>query len=163
MRASTYSCRRLDGALIVPLNWHCGGLPRRLWLCIAGGGIRTLADSWLFEVGIDRIIIGSLVVKNLTLFEQLDNLVPIRLSWADEAGFVLCTEGWLETARRLHHLGIGSGICGTSWVLIQMLIVRCTTGPNASLQTFGIYHNRQSHYQVDCRRRTDLDHLKRLV
>ena len=65
-----------------------------------GGGIRTLAqvETWL-EAGLDRLILGSVAVKDPELVKTAAKTFPGQIIVGLDArdGFV-ATEGWLETS-----------------------------------------------------------------
>lgn len=65
-----------------------------------GGGIRTLAqvDAWI-EAGLDRLILGSVALKDPELVKTAAKAYPNKIIVGLDArdGFV-ATEGWLETS-----------------------------------------------------------------
>jgi phosphoribosylformimino-5-aminoimidazole carboxamide ribotide isomerase len=65
-----------------------------------GGGIRTLdaMKSWL-EVGVDRLILGTIVCQDPQLVRQAGQMFPGRLAASlDSKGRALKIQGWLEDA-----------------------------------------------------------------
>lgn len=63
-----------------------------------GGGIRTeeTADFWL-NLGVTRIIIGTMALENFDLFEKICKKYPGRVGVSlDVAGKKLKTRGWVE-------------------------------------------------------------------
>ncbi|SDJ61305.1 1-(5-phosphoribosyl)-5-[(5-phosphoribosylamino)methylideneamino]imidazole-4-carboxamide isomerase [Salimicrobium halophilum] len=67
-----------------------------------GGGIRSAEDvSYYLDQGVDRVIIGSLAVKNIELTKELLRKYKERIVIGLDAknGYV-ATEGWLETSEK---------------------------------------------------------------
>lgn len=68
--------------------------------CELGGGVRdepTIAR--LLEVGLSRVVIGTLALKQPEWFRQMCRKFPGRLALGlDARGGMVATEGWLETS-----------------------------------------------------------------
>lgn len=65
-----------------------------------GGGIRTLdqARHWL-EIGINQVVLGSLLVKNLTLALDIIHTFPKKIiAGIDAKGDWVAVEGWVENS-----------------------------------------------------------------
>ncbi len=66
-----------------------------------GGGIRTIEDikKWL-DAGIDRVILGTVAVKNPDIVKQACKLFPNKIAVAIDAkkGYV-AVEGWAEVSK----------------------------------------------------------------
>ena len=69
--------------------------------CELGGGVRdepTIAR--LLEMGMQRVVIGTLAIKQPDWFRQMCGKFPGRLALGiDARGGLVATEGWLETSR----------------------------------------------------------------
>jgi phosphoribosylformimino-5-aminoimidazole carboxamide ribotide isomerase len=67
-----------------------------------GGGVRTLStvDAY-FELGVERVVLGTAAIRNPELVEQAAKKYPGRVIVAVDAraGFV-ATDGWLEKSER---------------------------------------------------------------
>jgi phosphoribosylformimino-5-aminoimidazole carboxamide ribotide isomerase len=94
----------LDGAREGrPVNFECvrgiamaSGVP-----CELGGGIRDEATiRRLLELGLTRLVIGTLALKQPDWFRQMCRAFPGRLVLGiDARDGLVATEGWLETSR----------------------------------------------------------------
>jgi len=65
-----------------------------------GGGIRSFENvETLSNIGVDRIVIGSLAIKNFNLFEDIVSTYPDKIVCAidSKAGFI-ATDGWTEVS-----------------------------------------------------------------
>lgn len=80
------SLERIRGAVNVP--------------CEVGGGVRDEATiARLLELGIDRVVIGTLAIKQPDWFRQMCAKFPGKLVLGiDARGGLVATEGWLETS-----------------------------------------------------------------
>jgi phosphoribosylformimino-5-aminoimidazole carboxamide ribotide isomerase len=68
-----------------------------------GGGVRSLeAVKILFELGVERVVLGTAAIRDPALVESAATTYPGRIIVAVDAhaGFV-ATDGWLETSQRL--------------------------------------------------------------
>jgi phosphoribosylformimino-5-aminoimidazole carboxamide ribotide isomerase len=67
-----------------------------------GGGLRTLEDLAMYvSMGIDRLILGTTVLKNHEVTRQALERFPGRIAIAlDAREGMLATEGWVETSDR---------------------------------------------------------------
>jgi phosphoribosylformimino-5-aminoimidazole carboxamide ribotide isomerase len=65
-----------------------------------GGGLRTMENlAKYFDMGIDRLILGTTVLKDRSLTEQALERFPGRIAIAlDARDGKLATEGWVETS-----------------------------------------------------------------
>jgi phosphoribosylformimino-5-aminoimidazole carboxamide ribotide isomerase len=65
-----------------------------------GGGARTAEDvSYLLEQGIDRVVLGTVVVEAPDLVDQLARAYPQRIAIGlDHRGGTVATRGWLESS-----------------------------------------------------------------
>ncbi|MEO2083214.1 MAG: 1-(5-phosphoribosyl)-5-[(5-phosphoribosylamino)methylideneamino]imidazole-4-carboxamide isomerase [Desulfurobacteriaceae bacterium] len=63
-----------------------------------GGGVRTLkALERLFDVGVDRVVVGTVAVENPELFEEMVSLYPGKIVLGiDAKGGMVTTRGWVE-------------------------------------------------------------------
>jgi phosphoribosylformimino-5-aminoimidazole carboxamide ribotide isomerase len=129
-QAKFFEEERADRIHIVDLDGARAGEPRNLrtiaQICGSvkipievGGGIREIADAEkLFEVGVDRIILGTLAVENPELLEKFlakfgAGKIVVGLD-ARESGLKLATRGWegkteidvLNFAEKLEKIGI---------------------------------------------------------
>jgi phosphoribosylformimino-5-aminoimidazole carboxamide ribotide isomerase len=70
--------------------------------CELGGGVRDEATiARLLELGLTRVVIGTLAVKQPEWFRQMCRRFPNQLALGlDARGGMVATEGWLETSRR---------------------------------------------------------------
>lgn len=68
--------------------------------CEVGGGVRDQATiARLLELGIDRVVIGTLAIKQPEWFREMCVKFPGRLVLGiDARGGLVATEGWLETS-----------------------------------------------------------------
>lgn len=82
------SIRRLRQALTIPME--------------LGGGIRTLDTiAEYIELGIDRLILGTVVLKDPDLAAKACAAYPGRIAFGlDARDGLLAVEGWTETSRR---------------------------------------------------------------
>lgn len=91
----------LDGAKDgKPVNMDLVSSIRKAVSCTLelGGGIRTLeqAQHW-FEVGINQVVLGSLLVKNLTVALDIIHRFPNKIiAGIDAKGDWVAVEGWIE-------------------------------------------------------------------
>jgi phosphoribosylformimino-5-aminoimidazole carboxamide ribotide isomerase len=69
--------------------------------CELGGGVRDEATiARLLELGLERVVIGTLAVKEPEWFRQMCRQFPGRLALGLDARHgMVATEGWLETSR----------------------------------------------------------------
>ncbi len=68
-----------------------------------GGGVRSLAaaESYL-ELGVDRVVVGTLAIREPETFEALVQAHPNRVVVAlDAKGGRVATDGWLDVSERL--------------------------------------------------------------
>ncbi len=102
--ASTIHLVDLDGARIGhPINMQIIEKVRLAVRCRLelGGGLRTADDvARVIDLGIERVILGSVALKNRPLTEQLVKQYGRRIVIGIDAlnGFV-ATEGWLESSK----------------------------------------------------------------
>lgn len=68
--------------------------------CELGGGVRDEASiGRLLDLGLDRLVIGTLAVKQPDWFRRMFREFPGRLALGiDARGGLVATEGWLETS-----------------------------------------------------------------
>lgn len=66
-----------------------------------GGGLRTLAQLKLyFDLGVDRLILGTVILKNRRLAEEALSLYPGKIAVAlDARDGKLAAEGWVEDSQ----------------------------------------------------------------
>lgn len=86
-----------------------------------GGGVRTKEDAkTLLDLGIDRIILGSIALKNKKLTEELVNLYGNKIAIGiDTKNGRVAAEGWLETSqttglaliKEMEKIGVKTVIC----------------------------------------------------
>ncbi len=69
--------------------------------CELGGGVRDEATiDRLLKLGIERVVIGTLAVKQPDWFRQMAARFPGRIALGlDVRGGAVATEGWVETSR----------------------------------------------------------------
>lgn len=69
--------------------------------CELGGGVRDEgAISRLLESGVDRVVIGTLALKQPDWFRKMCRKFPHQLALGlDARGGLVATEGWLETSQ----------------------------------------------------------------
>ena len=69
--------------------------------CELGGGIRDEATiSRLLELGLERVVIGTLALREPDWFRQMCRKFPQRIALGlDARQGLVATEGWLETSR----------------------------------------------------------------
>ena len=63
-----------------------------------GGGVRTIeAVDRLFEIGVDRVIVGTVAVEKPQLFEEMVKKYPGKIVLGiDAKGGMVTTRGWVE-------------------------------------------------------------------
>ena len=68
--------------------------------CELGGGVRDEATiARLLELGMSRVVIGTLAIKQPDWFRQMCQKFPGRMALGiDARGGLVATEGWLETS-----------------------------------------------------------------
>jgi phosphoribosylformimino-5-aminoimidazole carboxamide ribotide isomerase len=93
----------LDGARAGKVeNWHSieAILAAVKVPCELGGGVRDEATiARLLELGMSRVVIGTLAIKQPDWFRQMCQKFPGRMALGiDARGGLVATEGWLETS-----------------------------------------------------------------
>lgn len=86
--------------------------------CQLGGGIRTLDTARAYaDVGVQRLVVGSIAIEHPDLLEALAHALPARMVLGlDARAGMVATRGWLETsnlaavdvARRHGHLPLAA-------------------------------------------------------
>jgi len=94
---------------VVDLDGAFEGIPKNIAIveeivksvCVPvqfGGGVRTIeAVDRLFEVGVDRVIVGTVAVEKPELFEEMVKKYPGKIVLGiDAKGGMVTTRGWVE-------------------------------------------------------------------
>ncbi|RCW50786.1 1-(5-phosphoribosyl)-5-[(5-phosphoribosylamino)methylideneamino]imidazole-4-carboxamide isomerase [Halanaerobium sp. MA284_MarDTE_T2] len=111
--AKMFACRGTEWIHIVDLDGACAGESKNLNVIRdisektelkiqAGGGVRSKEDvKRLLELGVDRVIIGTLAVKNLELLQEIIALFGGEniLVSIDARGGKVASSGWLEDSK----------------------------------------------------------------
>ncbi len=66
-----------------------------------GGGVRTLkALEKLFNIGVDRVVVGTVAVENKELFDEFIKEFPLKIVLGiDAKSGMVTTKGWVEITR----------------------------------------------------------------